>query len=344
MEQDPNAGALSPVSAPPRAGGAPTVGDALGAGLSEAFTPNGIPADVRADPVMERPGDRSFINDDKLVTGAEAGTEGGTNPAPGINGSVAQLPYNLDPSRTPVLGSWRPGIQVPAHLRSGWYRLPARDKARPLLVVSAAGRFDPREVQVQWATDDEAASGRPGGSFQFADVGASPAWRNLRLPLSAIPTSATQVRLVADDEDLAPQHWIALTPPRIPQLRTLQDVVGSKDPVFLDWLVGLAFPCQRPFGHQNGLDETPKWRILPDRFGAEANSPVMDNNGGGPLGVTELLVKPTTVATYLKDDWSRDWGSLQRLTPYYPNAQPAELQLGTTTRSGLWNPAPLRKT
>ena len=344
VEQDPNAGALSPVGAPPRAGGAPTVGDALGAGLSEAFTPNGIPADVRADPVMERPGDRSFINDDKLVTGAEAGTEGGTNPAPGINGSVAQLPYNLDPSRTPVLGSWRPGIQVPAHLRSGWYRLPARDKARPLLVVSAAGRFDPREVQVQWATDGEAASGHPGGSFQFADVGASPAWRNLRLPLSAIPTSATQIRLVADDEDLAPQHWIALTPPRIPQLRTLQDVVGSKDPVFLDWLVGLAFPCQRPFGHQNGVDETPKWRILPDRFGAEANSPVMDNNGGGPLGVTELLVKPTTVATYLKDDWSRDWGSLQRLTPYYPNAQPAELQLGTATRSGLWNPAPLRKT
>lgn len=335
VEQDPNAGMLAPVSA--------TVGDALGAGLSEAFTPNGIPADVRADPVMERPGDRSFINDDKLVTGAEAGTEGGTTPAPGINGSVAKLPYNLDPARTPVLGSWRPGIQVPAHLRSGWYRLPARDKAGPLLVVSAAGRFDPREVQVQWATDGEAAGGHPGGSFQFSDVGASPAWRNLRLPLSAIPANATQIRLVADDEDLAPQHWIALTPPRIPRLRTLQDVVGSKDPVFLDWLVGLAFPCQRPFGHQNGVDETPKWRILPDRFGAEANSPVMDNNGGGPLGVTELLLKATTMATYLKDDWSRDWGSLQRLTPYYPDAQPARLELGTATRSGLWSPAPLRK-
>ncbi|HTY31493.1 arabinosyltransferase domain-containing protein [Mycobacterium sp.] len=334
VEQDPNAGMLAPVSAP--------VADALGAGLSEAFTPNGIPADVRADPVMERPGDRSFVSDDRLTTGAEAGTEGGTTPAPGINGSAAQLPYNLDPARTPVLGSWRSGIQLPAHLRSGWYRVPARDKAGPLLVVTAAGRFDPREVQVQWATDDQAASGHPGGSFQLADVGASPAWRNLRLAMSAIPTAATQIRLVADDEDLAPQHWIALTPPRIPQLRTLQDVVGSQDPVFLDWLVGLAFPCQRPFGHQNGVDETPKWRILPDRFGAEANSPVMDNNGGGPLGVTELLVKATTMATYLKDDWSRDWGSLQRLTPYYPGAQPARLQLGTATRSGLWNPAPLR--
>ena len=54
----------------------------------------------------------------------------------------------------------------------------------------------------------------------------------------------------------------------------------------------------------------------------------MDNNGGGPLGVTELLLKATTMATYLKDDWSRDWGSLQRLTPYYPNAEPARLDAG----------------
>lgn len=337
VELDPEAGMLPPVSAP--------VADALGAGLSEAFTPNGIPADVSADPVMERPGDRSFINDDGLVTGTEAGTEGGTTAAPGINGSRARLPFNLDPARTPVLGSWRAGVQVPALLRSGWYRLPPKEERNktPLLVVSAAGRFDPREVQVQWATDDQAASGRPGGSMSFADVGAVPAWRNLRAPLSAIPDSATQIRLVADDEDLAPQHWIALTPPRIPRLRTLQDVVGSKDPVFLDWLVGLAFPCQRPFGHQNGVVETPTWRILPDRFGAEANSPVMDKNGGGPLGITELLLRATTVASYLKDDWFRDWGSLQRLTPYYPDAEPARLQLGTVTRSGLWNPAPMRK-
>jgi arabinosyltransferase C len=335
VEQDPNAGMLPPVAA--------SVQDALGAGLSEGFTPNGIPADVSADPVMDRPGDRSFINESGTITGGEAGNEGGTSAAPGVNGSRAQLPYSLDPARTPVLGTWRSGIQVPAVLRSGWYRLPARDKAGPLLVVSAAGRFDPREVQLQWATDDGAAGGHPGGSFQFFDVGASPAWRNLRLPMSAIPSGATQVRLIAEDQDLAPQHWIALTPPRIPELRTLQDVVGSHDPVFLDWLVGLAFPCQRPFGHQNGVDETPKWRILPDRFGAEANSPVMDNNGGGPLGITELLVKATTVASYLKDDWSRDWGSLQRLTQYYPNAQPAQLQLGTATRSGLWDPAPLRR-
>lgn len=332
VEQDPNAGMLTPVGVPLK--------DSLGAAFAEGFDPNGIPADVSADPVMERPGDRSFVSDDGMVTSSEAGTEGGTTAAPGINGSRARLPYNLDSARTPVLGSWRSGVQVPALLRSAWYRLPPRNEVGPLLVVSAAGRFDPGEVQVQWAGDD----GKPAGSTGFADVGAAPAWRNLRAPLAALPDSATQVRVVATDDDLAPQHWIAVTPPRIPRLRTLQQVVGSTDPVLLDWLVGLAFPCQRPFGHQNGVIEAPKWRILPDRFGAEANSPVMDNNGGGPLGVTELLDRATTVSTYLKDDWFRDWGALQQLTPYYPDATPARLDLGTATRSGLWSPAPLRKT
>jgi arabinosyltransferase C len=85
-------------------------------------------------------------------------------------------------------------------------------------------------------------------------------------------------------------------------------------------------------------------RIAADRFGADANSPVMDNIGGGPLGISELLFRATTVPTYLKGDWFRDWGALQRLAQFYPNATTARLQLGTATRSGLWSPAPLRPT
>ena len=339
VELDPNAGLLTPIGV--------SVGDALGSATADGFTPNGIPSDVSADPVMDRPGG-NFADTDGVVNTSEAGTEGGTTAAAGINGSRARLPYGLDPARNPVLGSWRSGVQQPAMLRSAWYRLPdgwATDrKAAPLLVVSAAGRFDQGEVQVQWATDQQAAEGKPGGALGFGDVGAAPAWRNLRAPLAAIPADATQIRLIAKDDDLAPQHWIAVTPPRIPQLRSLQQVVGSQDPVLLDWLVGLAFPCQRPFGHQNGVIEPPKWRILPDRFGAEANSPVMDNIGGGPLGISELLYRASTVPTYLEGDWFRDWGALQRLDPFYPNAQPARLALGTATRSGLWSPAPLRPT
>lgn len=340
VEQDPNAGMLPPIGVP--------VGDGLGTVTTDGFRPNGIPSDVSADPVMEPPGGGNFADDDPVVTSSEAGTEGGTTVVPGVNGSRARLPYNLNPALTPVMGSWHTGVQRPATLRSAWYRLPANWEQRrensPLLVVAAAGRFDQGEVQVQWATDLEAAENKPGGALGFADVGAAPAWRNLRAPLAAIPRTATQVRIIADDDDLSPQHWIAVTPPRIPDLRTLQQVVGSQQPVLLDWLVGLAFPCQRPFGHQYGVIEPPKWRILPDRFGAEANSPVMDNVGGGPLGISELLFRAVTVPTYLKADWFRDWGALQRLELFYPNAEPARLDLGSTTRSGWWSPAPLRPT
>ncbi len=336
VEQDPNGAMLTPVDG--------SVGDALGAVTEEGFGPNGIPSDVSADEVANGPGTATNFADTPEAdeTAGEAGTEGGTTAAAGVNGSRARLPYGLDPATTPVLGSWRSGTQQPAVLRSAWYRLPPRDDAGPLLVVAAAGRFDTGEVTLQWADDAQAAADKPGGGVGFGDVGAVPAWRNLRVPMADIPDDATQVRLVATDDDLNPQHWIALTPPRIPQLRTLADVVGTQDPVLLDWLVGLAFPCQRPFGHQYGVAEVPKWRILPDRFGAEANSPVMDYLGGGPLGITELLVRATTVPSYLKDDWFRDWGALQQLTPWYPNAAPARLGLGSATRSGLWSPTPLR--
>ena len=331
VEEDPNAGMLTPVDVP--------VAAALGAAMSQGFDPNGIPSSVSADPVLTQPGSGGFVDTTTgSTTTGEAGNQGGTTASVGVNGSRAQLPYTLDPARTPLLGSYRQGIQAPAALRSAWYRLPPRDGAGPILVVAVAGRFNPPEVQVQWAGDD----GKVIGSSKFADVGAPPAWRNLRMPLSAIPNSATQIRLSVTDDDLAPQHWIAVTPPRIPQLRTLQDIVSSRDPVLMDWLVGLAFPCQRPFAHNDGVIEVPKWRILPDRFGDEANSPVMDNIGGGPLGISELLFRASTVATYLNNDWSRDWGSLQRFALYYPDATPARLDLGSATRSGLWSPAPMR--
>jgi len=341
VESDPNAGMLQPVKA--------SVAEALGSVSAEGFSPNGIPTDIST--LIEPPASGNFIGVGAADSGnggaaAESATAGGAPVAPGVNGSRTPLPYGLDPATTPVLGSWRAGAQQPARLRSAWYRLPARDTlgddSAPLVVISAAGRFDQDEVTVQWATDEQAAAGKAGGSLGFADIASAPAWRNLRAPLTAIPADATLIRVLAVDDNLSPQHWIAVTPPRIPTLRTLQDVVGSADPVLLDWLVGLAFPCQRPFGHSNGVTEVPLWRILPDRSGADSNSPVMDNIGGGPLGISELLFRATTVPTYLRDDWFRDWGSLQRLGLYYPDAIPARLELGTETRSGLWSPAPLR--
>src|SRR4029077_16412830 len=96
------------------------VADGLGAVTTANFTPNGIPYDVSADPLMQPPGGGAFVDTTTGTTRGNAGTEGGTTAVPGINGSRTQLPYNLDPARTPVLGSFQSGIQAPAALRSAW--------------------------------------------------------------------------------------------------------------------------------------------------------------------------------------------------------------------------------
>ncbi len=153
VEQDPNAGMLKPVSADEK--------DALADGFAEGFDPNGIPSTVSADPVMERPGDRSFVSDDGNVTSGEAGTEGGTTAAPGVNGSRARLPYGLDPAHTPVLGSWRSGVQVPARLRSAWYKLPPAQRIRP-----AVGGLGRGPVQLRRSRDP--VGQRPAGRRQQA--------------------------------------------------------------------------------------------------------------------------------------------------------------------------------
>ena len=62
---------------------------------------------------------------------------------------------------------------------------------------------------------------------------------------------------------------------------------------------------------------------------------------GGPLGITEAMLRPTLLPTYLRNNWGRDWGGLQKFTEIIP-APAAELDLGTARRSGLYDPAPMR--
>ena len=76
---------------------------------------------------------------------------------------------------------------------------------------------------------------------------------------------ADAVRVVAFDPNLTGDQWMAFTPPRVPKLESLNSYIGNEQPVLLDWAVGLQFPCQRPFTHQNGVAEMPNFRILPDR-------------------------------------------------------------------------------
>ncbi|MEU1547399.1 arabinosyltransferase domain-containing protein [Nocardia sp. NPDC005745] len=330
------------------------------AAQNKGFTPNGVASDLTADAEETVSGGANSVDKDsenKTSKTTGAGTGGGTTAQAGINGSTVALPFGLDAAKTPVLGSYQEGEQQQAKLTTQWYRLDLTDSMRhdpayQVLAITAAGRIRSvdadgvltygQELHLEYGVRGADGEVRTLGSIDPLDIGPAPSWRNLRVPLDRLPGEVNAVRLVAIDNDITPKQWLAVTPPRLPKLATLNSVVGSVDPVLLDWHVGLAFPCQRPFDHKDGVGEIPRWRILPDRVGSDASNAWQDDIGGGPLGWTGLLLKSQTVPAYLDHDWARDWGSLEKFSLYAPDASPATIHISPRTRTGLDTDDPIR--
>ena len=338
VEENSNDGLLRAVGAGPDI--------ALGAGVVNGFAPNGLPDSITVDST-ESSGSLAQSDSDERDPGdgIDAGTTGGRG-AVTVNGSTVALPFGLDPDTTPVLGSYRRGPQVAAELTSAWYELPTRSANRPLLVMATAGRIGPSSLRIEYGRPGRVGAAGPTdfevmGSMAPVDIGPAPAWRNLRIPLDQIPEEAQVVRVVANDGNLDPDRWLAVTPPRNPRLSTLQEVVGSDDPVLIDWVAALAFPCQRPFIHNGGVAEIPRYRILADRESSSAANWWQSAGGGGPLLWTTQTLEAVTVPTYLDHDWSRDWGSLQRFEPLDPRSTPAELVRDSAVRWGWTTPGPM---
>ncbi|MFM9033088.1 MAG: arabinosyltransferase domain-containing protein [Mycobacterium sp.] len=337
VEPDSNAGFLVPLP-----GNYGPLG-ALGGTKAVGFSPNGVPEKIVAEAIR--------VNNP--TPGIDHDWEGPFKLAkPGVNGSTVPLPYQLDPARVPLAGSYVDTGQQESLLTSAWYALPPHDDGHPLVVVTAAGTIAGNSV-LNAHTDGQTVEleyGRPGpdgapvaaGRVEPYDLGPAPSWRNLRYPRSAIPADATAVRIVAQDKSLSLGDWVAVTPPRSPELRTVQEYVGSGQPVLMDWAVGLAFPCQQPMLHTNGVTDVPKFRITPDYTAKKQDTDTWeDGRNGGLLGISDLLLRAHVMSTYLSDDWGRDWGSLRKFDTIV-DATPAELELGSATRSGLWKPGRIR--
>ncbi|WP_132992776.1 arabinosyltransferase domain-containing protein [Gordonia zhaorongruii] len=358
IEADPNASVLKPAALDGKP--APSATATLGA-QNEGFTRDGVSSSVVTDPLDEKRA--SDDEEDDIITPPSAGgdsaddaeSESEDSDVPRGKAAAVQLPYGLNPATTPVLGSF--GNRQMSELTTGWYDMgfAAGDAPddQPLISVAAAGSIeafndlgslgDGRKVVAQYARrdgDKVVPVGVPQVPMDaFSD---SANWRSLRFPLKAAPPRATMVRLHVVDEAASITEWAAVTPPRIPKLETLNDVVGREDPVFLDWMPGLVFPCQRPMAVNHGLLEIPEWRISPDSEATRKNSQTwQDGVNGGPLGITDGLLAHTLVPSYLRNDWARDWGGLERFTPLV-QSEPADIINGTRTVSGLYDPGPMR--
>ncbi|MFI1240340.1 arabinosyltransferase domain-containing protein [Nocardia salmonicida] len=348
MEPDSNAGMLQPLSGDPAT--------ALGADV-DGFTPNGVNInDLTPDASAAAAASvGQSLGSAGTTTKSGSTDDGGSSDsgANSINGSTIPLPFGLNPATTPVLGSYG-GPGATKNLVSDWYRLPAPDASGnrgEILAIAAAGRIAStdiddlpvlgQDVQVEYGST-AAAEVHPLGRIVPDDVSVlQPSWRNLRVPLRQLPSQADVVRVVATVDSSDASQWVALTPPRVPNLRTLDELVGHTRPVLLDWLVGLQFPCQQPMRHRFGVAEIPEYRILPEFSAAIMTSNWQSHTSGGPLGYTELVTRAEVVPSYLRNDWKRNWGEIHRLVPLDSTAIPVELQTSRVRRSAQWSPGPL---
>jgi arabinosyltransferase B len=345
VEPDTNAGFMAAL---PGASGLDSWGPlgALGGVDPVGFTPNGVPPHTVAEAIVMHPNQPGTDYDWDAPTKFKA---------PGINGSTVPLPYGLDPQRVPVVGSYTTGAQQESKLTSAWYQLPPPKPDHPLVVVTAAGKIagnsvlhhytdSKNVVLLEYGKAGPNGAVLPAGQLVPDDLyGEQPkAWRNLRYPRSRIPAAAVAVRIVARDPSLTPEDWIALTPPRVPELRSVQEYLGSTQPVLMDWAVGLAFPCQQPMLHADGVTDIPKFRITPDYTAKKMDTDTWEDGvNGGLLGITDLLLRAHVMATYLSHDWARDWGSLRRFDTLV-DAPPADLDLAAATHFGWYSPGGIR--
>ncbi len=350
-EPDPNVGLLQPVPGQKFGPDGPLGGiDPVG------FNPNGVGDDLRSNPVVTKPG---VVNSDaspnkpNAAMSDSAGTAGGKGPV-GVNGSHAALPFGLDPARTPVMGSYGEN-SLAATAASAWYQLPPRTADRPLVVVSAAGAIWSykedgtftygQSLKLQWGVARPDGTTQPLAQVQPIDIGPHPAWRNLRFPLAWAPPEANVARIVAYDPNLSSEQWFAFTPPRVPLLQTLQQLIGSHKPVLMDIATAANLPCQRPFSEHLGVAELPQYRILPDHKQTAASSNGWEAGAtGGPFLVTQAMLWTSTIPTYLNGDWYRDWGSVEQYHRLVPadQAPNAVVEQGVTTVRGWSRHGPIR--
>jgi arabinosyltransferase A len=352
VEADTNAGLLQPVSGQ-RIGQYGPLGGANPVG----FTPNGVSDTLEpAEPVTANPGtvnSPGSPNEPNIGIGYAAGTGGGYGPV-GVNGSKVFLPFGLDPKRTAVMGSYNENT-VAAKVTSAWYQLPPRTPDRPLVTVAAAGAIWYYEedgsfnygqsLKLEWGVHRPDGSYQALGQVQPIDIFPQKAWRNLRFPLAWAPPEANVARIVADDPNLSTDQWFAFTPPRVPVLETAQRLLGSQTPVLMDIATAANFPCQRPFSEHLGVAELPQYRILPNFKQVVVSSKQWQSaEGGGPFLFTQALLNTSTVPTYLRDDWYRDWGWIERYTRVVPEpaAPDAVIDQGSKRVFGWSRNGPVR--
>ncbi|EQD85267.1 arabinosyltransferase domain-containing protein [Saccharopolyspora erythraea] len=254
-------------------------------------------------------------------------------------------PAAFGDDRAPVWGSYEPTGTGTGELRTQWYDVPDRAAGGEVPIVLALGgrELGANSVHIEF--------GRETGSgfelMQRYPVAQPPAprWRDHRVTVGGPSRGATKMRVVARDQALGPDGWLAVSAPRAPQLIRMTDVVGDA-PAFVEWPAALLHPCLRTARVRDGIAELPRFRVSAGGELRGVGQGWSSPDAGGPFGWLNVAASVRELPTYLRNDIRRDWGSLYAVDPYTPEALPAQtaMDVRTETHWGRWSPGPLPRT
>ncbi|MEY8039501.1 arabinosyltransferase domain-containing protein [Saccharopolyspora cebuensis] len=254
-------------------------------------------------------------------------------------------PHQFGTDDAPVWGSYDPAGAGTGELRTQWYELPERaiNGEVPIVLSLAGAELGANSLALEFGRDTE--EGFEVIGRHYVTQGAAPPWRDYRYTISGKSEEATKMRVVATDNSLGPNGWLAVSAPRAPQLVNMTDFVGDQT-AFVEWTAGLVHPCLNIPGIHNGIAEIPKFRVQAGAEVRDIGQGWSSPDAGGPFGWLNVSTSMRELPTYLRNNIHRDWGSLYAVDQYEPDALPAQaaMEVHTETKWGTWTPGPLTKT
>ncbi|WP_246257579.1 arabinosyltransferase domain-containing protein, partial [Amycolatopsis anabasis] len=246
-------------------------------------------------------------------------------------------PHGFTPSTVPMWSSYQHDPNQPTgRLRTDWYALPDERAGKQIVVAmdSPHGKATSVEVEFGAKTGEGIKIAR---KYTVLGNGAgSGSWGDVRLELGDLPPEVNLARVVAKDDDLTEDGWVAVTAPRVPSFTTLTERVGNA-PVYMDWPSSFVYPCMNPVTSHDGISALPAYRIT---AGPLANEGDWANSaGGGPNGWLEEVADEPEVPSFLKNNPAQPWGQLKQIEPYTEGAPPQIIR-GQKTVPGWWSPGP----
>jgi arabinosyltransferase C len=252
------------------------------------------------------------------------------------NDPLSEPPHGFMPAAVPMWSSYYERTAPAGRLRTPWFGLPAGPKGGQVVIAVDTAPAKATSVSVEFGIPTSKGMKVARSQVIQPQGGGAGQWIDVRLNLRDFPADATAVRVVATDDDLTEEGWVAVTAPRVPTFTTLTEKLDGK-PVYIDWPASFVYPCSNPVTSHDGIADVPAYRITAGSLADEAKWATSTN--GGPLGWLEELSAEPEVPSYLLGQPGQSWGRLLQITPYVEGVPPT-VRHGKKTVSGWWSPGP----